>query len=255
MRLFKLTLSTIFRRKTWAICALLVLAFPFFLPHLSSATENPALVKPALAQAAWAMTWLCTIFWGFFVSARLGELNSRSGVGEYFLTTGVSATRQLLQIWAAVLVYVAPLGFGAAVVSIIGASPALPDERSMWIATNFQYAMLFVLVVAPLIAIAIAISSRFGSITGFICSAGIAVYGFYGVGYMKLLISTEGSPLLTWLWNSSPHYHFADPTERLRYKLGAIQWSDFPLLVTYFVGIFLIHTALSRLVFRAKATA
>jgi hypothetical protein len=255
MRLFKLTLSTIFRRKSWAICALLVLVFPFFLPHLSSSTENPVLMKPALAQAAWAMTWLTTIFWGFFVAARLGELNSRSGVGEYFLTTGVSATRQLLEIWAAVLVFVAPLGLAAALVCIIGASPALPDERSMWIATNLQYALLFGLVVSPLIAIAIAIASRFGSITGFICSAGLGVYGLYGVGYMKLLISTESSPLLTWLWSSSPHYHFADPTERLRYKLGAIDWSDFPLLVAYFVGIFLIHTALSRLIFRAKATA
>lgn len=255
MRLFKLTLSTIFRRKSWAICALLVLAFPFFLPYLSSGTENPALVKPALAQAAWAMTWLTTIFWGFFIAARLGELNSRSGVGEYFLTTGVSATRQLLQIWSAVLVFVAPLGLAAAIVCILGASPALPDERNMWIATNLQYALLFVLVVAPLIAIAIATASRFGSITGFICSAGLAVYGLYGVGYMKLLMSTEGNPLLTWLWSSSPHYHFADPTERLRYKLGAIDWSDFPLLLTYFFGIFLIHTALSRIVFRAKASA
>lgn len=255
MRLFKLTLATIFRRKTWIICALLVIAFPFILPQLSSGTENPALYKPALAQAAWTMAWLGTIFWGFFAAAKTGETNARSGLGEYFQTTGISAGRQLLEIWAAILTFVAPLGIAAAVVCIFAASPALAAERNMWIATNFQYALLFILVVAPLIALAIAVASRFGSLTGFLVAAGLSVYGLYGVGYMKLLLSIEGNPLLTWLWSASPHYHFADPTERLRYKLGAIEWSQFPLLLAYFFGIFLLYTAVSRLIFRTKLTA
>ncbi len=50
-------------------------------------------------------------------------------------------------------------------------------------------------------------------------------------------------------------YHFADPTERLRYKLGAIAWDKFPLLLAYFGGILLVYAALSRLLFRARATA
>ena len=255
MRLFKLTLATLFQRKTWAICALLVIAFPFILPYLSSGAENPTLFKPALAQAAWGMTWLSTIFWGFFAAAKMGESNARSGVGEYFQATGTSATRQLFEIWAAVTTFVAPLGFAAALVCILAASPALPDERIMWINTNFQYAILFVLVVSPLIAMAIAVASRFGGLTGFLVSSGLCLYGLYGVGYMKMLLSIESSPLMTWLWSASPHYHFADPTERLRYKLGAIEWSQFPLLLAYFVGILLLYMAISRLLFRTKATA
>lgn len=255
MRLFKLTLSTIFRRKSWAICVLLVLVFPFILPHLSSGTENPTLFEPALAQAAWGMAWLSTIFWGFFAAAKAGETNARSGLGEYFQTTGVSASRQLLQIWAAVMTFVAPLGLGAALVCILAASPSLPDERSMWIATNLQYALLFALVVAPLAALAIAVASRFSSLTGFLISAGLSIYGLYGVGYMKMLLSIESSPLMTWLWSVSPHYHFADPTERLRYKLGAIDASQFPLLLAYFLGILLLYIAISRLLFQTKARA
>lgn len=255
MPLFRLTLSTIFRRKAWAVCAFVVLVMPFLLPKLSSGTENPALLKPALAQAAWGMAWLSAVFWGFFAASRIGDRLSRSGLGEYFHSSGLSATRQLLETWAALMIYIAPLGLAAALVSIFAASPAAPDERAMWIATNFQYALLFALVVAPLVALAIALSTRFGNLTGFLVSGGLTFYGLYGVGYLKLLLSVEGNPLLTWIWSASPHYHFADPTERLRYKLGAIEWSQFPLLVAYFAGIALLYIAASRLLFRVKAAA
>jgi hypothetical protein len=254
MPLFRLTLTTIFRRKAWAICALMVVGMPFVLPMLSSSTENPAMYKPALAQAAWVMAWVCTVFWGFHAASRIGDRLSRTGLGEYFRSSGMSATRQLLELWAALMVFIAPLGVAAALVCIFAASPSAPDESAMWLATNLQYALLFILVVAPLLALALALASRFGNLTGFLLSAGLTVYGFYGVGYMKLLLAVEGNPVLTWLWSASPHYHLADPTERLRYKLGAIEWGQFPLLVGYFAGISLLYLALSRLLFRVKAT-
>ncbi len=255
MRLYKLTLSTLFRRKTWVICAFLVLVVPFILPQISSGSENPALIKPALAQAAWIMAWLSAAFWGYFAASQTGEKLSRSGLGEYFQTSGTSATRQLFESWLAISTFVAPLGLAAGLVSILGASPADPEERTMWIATNLQYAFLFAAVVSPLIALALACASRFGAISGFVISSGLSFYGLYGVGYVKQLISVEEKPLLNWLWSISPHYHFADPTERLRYKLGAIEWSQFPLLVAYFAGIALLYLAISRLIFRVRATA
>ena len=100
-----------------------------------------------------------------------------------------------------------------------------------------------------------AVASRFGSITGFLTSGTLAIYGLYGVGYLKLLANLESNALLKWIWETSPHYHFADPTERLRYKLGAIAWDKFPLLLAYFGGIMLVHALISRLVFRVRATA
>ncbi len=258
--LFRLTLATIFQRKSWIVGLFMVVALPFILPQLSSGTENPTLLKPAIAQAAWAMAWLSAIFWGFFTAARQGESNANSGLGEYFLTTGLSATRQMLQMWLAVFCFVAPLGLAAAAVSIFAASPSLPDERSMWLTTNLQYAVLFILSIAPLLALALSVASRFGGITGFATSAFLAVYGLYGVGYMKMLLQLEENRILQWLWTASPHYHFADPTERLRYKLGAIASNGgfsegFPLLLAYFTGIFLVYLALSRLLFRTRATA
>ena len=255
MRLYRLTTATLLRRKSWVICAFAVGILPFLLQYISSGTENPALLKPAIAQATGAMALLSSIFWGFFTAANQGDSNARSGLGEYFLTTGVSAGRQLFEMWLSVFTYLAPLPLIAAGICILCASPALPDERSMWIATNFQYAILFLLVMAPLVALATAVASRFGSITGFLTSATLAIYGLSGVGYLKLLANLESNSVLKWIWETSPHYHFADPTERLRYKLGAIAWDKFPLLLAYFGGIMLVHALISRLVFRVRATA
>lgn len=255
MRLFRLTLATIFRRKTWVLCALAVALGPFAAAQLSSGTENPTLLKPAIAQAAWVFAWLGAIFWGFFSAASAGHGNARSGLGEYFATTGITPSRQLLQIWLAVITFVAPLGLLAALVCILAASPAQPDERVMWIGTNLQYSLLFALVVAPLVALAIAVASRFGNLVGFLAAAGLTSYGLYGVGYLGQLLDVESNGLLAWLWKLSPHYHFADPTERLRHKLGALQWSEFPLVVGYFAGLALLYLAGSRLLFRIRARA
>src|ERR1035437_872818 len=97
MRLFRLTLATLFQRKSWAICALAVCVLPFALPLISSATEKPILVQPARILAAWDSLWVCAVVWGLFTAAREGEANAKSGLGEYFFTTGISATRQLFR--------------------------------------------------------------------------------------------------------------------------------------------------------------
>lgn len=252
MRLFRLTLSTLFRRKSWILCLLATAVIPFMLVQISGATENRALEKPALAQATWAMAMLSAIFWAFYSAAFQGESNARSGVGEYFLTTGVSTGRQLLEIWLAVFIYVIPLPLVSATICAVAASPALANEKSMWLVVNFQYVMLFLLVMGPLVALAIAVAARFGSLTGFLVSAALTLYGLYGVGYVKLV---ENNPALRWLWLASPHYHLADPTDRLRYKLGIIAWDKFALLLAYFSGIALLQAAISRIAFRVRTSS
>lgn len=80
MRLYRLTIATIFQRKAWAICLLAVILLPFALPLISSATEKPSLVQPARILAAWNTLWCCTLLWGFFTAARQGEDNATSGM-------------------------------------------------------------------------------------------------------------------------------------------------------------------------------
>ena len=255
MRLFRLTFATILQRKAWAICAFAVIVLPFALPLISSATEKPILVQPARILAAWGTLWVCTLLWGLFTAAREGETHAKSGVGEYFQTTGMSATRQLFEIWLALFCFIAPLAIITAAICQFAAAPADPVERSMWWVLNLQYAALFLLVVGPLLALATALASRFGGITGFAVTLGIVLYGLYGVGYLDNMLKLEENPILHGVWLFSPHYRFADLTQRLYFKTGALPAGAFWSMALYFAGILAVYTGLSRICFRTKLSA
>lgn len=252
MRLFRLTLSTIFLRKAWVICVLCVLVLPFVLPWISSASEKPVLVQPARIQAAWSTLWIVTLLWGFYTAAKQGEINASSGTGEYFLTTGLGATRQLFEIWLAVFCFILPMAIATTAITQFTAAPADPAERAIWGTLNLQYLTLFLLVVAPLLCLAIALASRFGGIAGYVATFTLTIYGLYGVGYLDNLLKVEEHPLLQSIWLFSPHYHFADLTQRLYFKSGALPSAAFWKMVGYFLGILALHTGISRLSFRAK---
>ena len=66
----------------------------------------------------------------------------------------------------------------------------------MWWVLNAQYAALFLLVIAPLLALATALASRFGGITGFSVTLLITLYGLYGVGYLDNMLKLEANPIL-----------------------------------------------------------
>ncbi|MBK1882606.1 hypothetical protein JIN85_09275 [Luteolibacter pohnpeiensis] len=252
MPLFRLTFATIFQRKAWVICVLAVIGLPFVLPVISSASENFTLIKPARIQAAWATLWICTLLWGLFTAAKQGEANAKTGMGEYFFTTGISNGKQLFQIWLAVFAFIAPLAICTAGISQFAATPGATAEKSMWWTLNFQYLTLFLLVVGPLLALAIGLASRFGGIVGFAGSLGIALYGLYGVGYLDNLLKIESHPMLQSIWLISPQYRFADLTQRLYFKDGALPAAAFRDMVFYFVGILAIYCGVSRFCFRAK---
>lgn len=255
MRLFRLTFATVFQRKAWAICAFAILVMPFILPHLSSATEKPRLLEPARIQATWAALWISTLLWGLFTAAKQGETNARSGIGEYFLTTGIGPTRQLTSIWLAITTFITFLALAAAAVSQFGATPANPAEREMWWLLNLQYFSLFILVTTPLIALAIALASRFGSVAGFALTLALALYGLYGVGYLDNMLKLEENPALQSFWLFSPQYRFADLTQRLYFKSGALPAPAYWALILYYTGIMALLAGISSLLFRAKAPA
>ncbi len=253
MRLFRLTAATILQRKAWAICAFALLVLPFGLPLISSATERPLLLQPARVQTAWDTLWICCLIWGLFTAAKEGENNAKSGIGEYFQTTGMSPTRQLAEIWLAVFIYIAPMVLITAALCQFTAAPAHPEERSWWWLLNFQYSCLILLVVSPLLALAAAISSRFGGISGFCVTLLLALYGLYGVGYLDNMIKIEENPIFKSLLLASPQYRFADLAQRMYFKSGALSADAFGTMLVYFISLGLILAGLSRLCFRTKA--
>lgn len=252
MRLFRLTAATIFQRKAWAICAFAVLVLPFALPWISSAEEKLVLLQPARIQAAWSILWICALAWGLLTAAHEGERNAKSGIGEYFQTTGVGPSRQLFELWLAVFCYMIPLALLASLVCQLGAAPAHPEEQSWWWLLILQYAALFLLVMAPLLALAIGLASRFGGITGFSITLLLTLYGLYGVEFLDGMMRIEENPLLKGFLAFSPQYRFADLTQRMYYKSGALTGDTFLLLVSYFLGICAVYAGISRLCFRTK---
>lgn len=255
MQLYRLTLATILQRKVWIIAFLCVLLLPIILPYLTPHESNPSLIEPARAQAAWICLWVVTIVWVFFQAARFGDDTARSGLGAYFLSAGVSRVSQMMQIWLASLTLLLPLVAITLAVCLIGAAPSDAAQAKMWIATNMQYAALFLLVVTPLMMVATAIGSRFGSTIGYLIPLCLSLYGIYGVGYLAMMTEVQNNALLDWLYVVSPHYHLADLTPRLVFKHGSMVGSEFLSLVAYFVGIKLVLSMLSTMCFQAKPAA
>lgn len=252
MRLFKLTLATLFRRKGWAICVFAILLLPFALPEVSSASERPVLIQPARIQIAWGTLMVCTLVWGFFAASKLGESNTKSGTGEYFRTAGLSPTRQLFEIWLALFCYILPMAILTTAICLFAAMPSNPEEKSMWWALNFQYLTLFLLVVAPLLMLACSLASRFGGISGFGVTTFLSLYGLYGVGYLDNMLKLEANSVMRIIWLYSPQYRFADLTQRLYFKTGALNGDIFSQMVLYFTAILAIHVGISRLCFRTS---
>lgn len=253
MRLFRLTLATIFQRKSWAICVFALLVLPFSLPYISSATERPTLMQPAIVQTAWATLWVCCLIWGLFTAAKEGENNALSGIGEYFQTTGVTPTRQLGSIWLAVFTYIAPMVLITTALCQFTAKPANPQEQAWWWLLNLQYGCLILLVIAPLLVLTISISSRFGGISGFCITLLLAIYGLYGVGYLDNMLQVEENPIFRGLLLTSPQYRFADLTQRMYFKSGALAADTFGTMLVYFTSLGMILTGIARICFRTKA--
>jgi hypothetical protein len=252
MRLFKLTFATIFRRKAWAIWLFVILVLPFVLPEISSASERPVLIQPARIQIAWAMLMICTLVWGFYAAAGLGESNAKSGTGEYFRTTGLGSGRQLFEIWLALFCFILPMALVATGVCLFAAMPSNSDEKTMWWVLNFQYLVVYLLVVAPLLALACSVASRFGAISGFGITVLLTLYGLYGVGYLDNMLKLEANSTMRAIWLYSPQYRFADLTQRLYFKTGALTGEVFRQMVLYFTAILFVHVGISRLCFRTN---
>ena len=241
------------QRKVWIIALFCALVLPIVLPYLTPYESNPSLIEPARAQAAWGCLWVVTIAWLFFQAARFGDDTARSGLGAYFLSSGVSGLSQMMQIWLACLSFLLPLVLVALAVCFLGAMPSDSAQAQMWVATNLQYAALFLLVVTPLMMVAVSVGSRFGSTVGYLIPLCMSIYGMYGVGYLAMMTDAQSNLLLDWLYVVSPHYHLADLTPRLVFKHGSMLGSEFLQLVIYFAGIKIVLAMLSTLTFQPKA--
>jgi len=247
---FKLTLATVVTRKTCVIFALLLIVLPLLLPMATPWEEKPQLVEPARAQTAWGLLWLVVLGWVFYQAASFGDKWSTQGILEYFRPLGLNRFSQLFQIWLGVMTPFA--GFLALTIGIclLFAMPGDSKEAKMWVVTNFQYALLMILVTAPLALVAIALGTRLNATVAYVITAGLALYGLYGVGYLDFFLSKTGSPFFDLIFVLSPHYHLADLTDRLVFKLGGLPAGAFLNIAGYLLGLAIFAGAISQTLFR-----
>lgn len=240
MKLFKLTLLTLLARKAWVVALFCVGVMPFILPVLVPTNFASDLVGPARAQAAWVLLWLVTVFWMFGQASRQGGQTVHTGVGTYFHSMGQGPYRQLGELWLAHVVVLLPIILVATAVASFGGLPPETEAYGEWFVTNLQYAGLFTIAVLPLVMLALALGSRLGTLVGYLATVGLTLYGLYGVGYLEVATKVEENELIRILYAISPHYHLADLTEQLVFRMGSLDWKLFGNVVTYLLSLALI---------------
>lgn len=250
MELYKLTLASILTRKTFAIFAALLVALPFVLPLMTPWESKPSLLEPARAQTAWTLLWTAAIGWLLFQGATIGDRWASHGILEYFKTLGVPRWRQLSQLWLSCFTVFGGMLVIAFVISTFTAMPGDATEARHWVVTNLQYTLLFLLVVAPLLALSISLGTRFNGAAAYAVTIGLALYGLFGIGYLEVFLADNNNPILNLLYLVSPHYHLADLTSRLVFKLGAIEWAELGRIATYLGGLALVTVGLSYQFYR-----
>lgn len=242
MELYKLTLASILTRKTFAIFAFLLIALPFVLPIMTPWETKPSLLEPARAQAAWGLLWVSALGWLLFQGATIGDRWASHGILEYFKTLGVSRRRQMLQLWLSCFTVFLGFMLITLLISTFTAMPTDPVEAKHWLWTNLQYFLLFLLVTAPLLIFSIALGTRINGAAAYAISIGFALYGLFGIGYLEVFLADNKNLFLNLVYILSPHYHLADLTSRLVFKLGALPAPELGQIIAYLggLGVFLI---------------
>lgn len=239
MPVFRLTLSTIITRKVWVIVALLVGVLPWFGHQFTPGSYNPTLLGPSIINFTWSLAWLTSLVWGLHQAAAAGNDLVSTGLGEFFRARGISKTSQFGQITLAIAAIILPIFLIANLVSFFGARPTNPEESKFWFILHLQCTSLAFAVICQLIVLAVAVGSRFGTTSGLLIPLFLAFSGLVILPHLSEKQALEGGSAIGLIWGVLPHYHLADLTNMLIFKLGSLPikvWTATGLyLITYFV--------------------
>jgi hypothetical protein len=141
--------------------------------------------------------------------------------------------------------------FGTFLTSVVGALPGDQKEAELWIILNLQSCFLYLTIVIPLATLGFAVATRFSSTVSWILVSCHFGFGFFFQGNLApyLVSSSPPGQLLNLL---GPHFHLADLTERLVFKMGPLPFSGFAQFLGYFAGWGLVTMAVAILIFRAR---
>ncbi|HSI65590.1 MAG TPA: ABC transporter permease [Candidatus Saccharimonadia bacterium] len=225
--LFRLSTTGIFVRGS---CWLLLLAgvlFAWLAPLVTPWEEKPIILQPARAQAAWAFAWLALFTWLPFQAAALGNRFRKQGLLEHFEAGGQKRINLCLQLNASVFVWLVAMTVLAMLVCLAFCLPSSAADASGWFWLVLQYGALYLLAAAPLIVLGVALGTRTHEIIAFLVPVSLLFLGLFGGLWLAPYLSEGDSVLGKLFWVLLPHYHLADLTPRLVFKMGPLPTADF----------------------------
>lgn len=238
------------RRSCWLLLAGGA-GFAWLAPLATPWKENPVILAPARAQAAWIYAWIALFTWLPFQATAFGHRLRVDGLLEHMRAAGQPTVSICLQITCAVVVWMVALGLLASVVAVAFCLPGHPQEAVLWIEVVLQYFALYALTAVPLLLLAVALGTRTSEVIAFLVPVGLLFTGLIGGAWLGPALADSHSSILKALWLSLPHYHLADLTPRLVFKMGPLPAQDFLLTVAClglqgtalsFLGIWMFRT-------------
>lgn len=204
-----------------------VLVFAWAAPLLTPWQENPQILQPARAQASWLYAWLALFTWLPFQASALGRRLRAQGLLEFHRARGAAPVSLCFQISAAVLVWMVFVALLASLVCITVCLPGDPAEASLWLQLVLQYAALYIIVGTPLILLGVSLGTCAGEVIAFVIPVSLLFLGLLASSWLEPLLAGSSSFLHQGAWLALPHYHLADLTPRLVFKMGPLHQDAF----------------------------
>lgn len=225
--LFRVALAGLAVRGSGWVLLVGALLFAWLAPLVTPWEESPRILQPARAQAAWLYAWLVLFTWLPFQASAFGHRLRREGFLECLHANGLSRAGLCLQITAAVAVWLLGVVLLAAGVCVVFCLPQQAEEARLWLSLVGQYVALFVIVGLPLTLLAVALGTCAAEVLAFLVPVALLFVGLFGAVWLGPLLGGSSGWLHRALWLAVPHYHLADLTPRLVFKMGPLPITDF----------------------------
>ncbi len=251
--LFRLCLAGFFKRGSCWLLLLALFLFVWVMPLLTPWDEQPQILQPARAQSAWLYVWLALFTWLPFQAAALGRRQRAEGLLEFLRARGTGVGTLFVQMGASVMVWLVGLLLLAGIICSTLCLPRNPDEARQWVTLVIQYMVLAGVGGGPLLLLAVALGTKAGEVVAFLIPVSLLFLGLIAASWLAPMLAGSDALLFRSAWLALPHYHLADLTPRLVFKMGPLTGADFAgsLLCLTLQGAAL--TLLGRCLFRTRS--
>jgi hypothetical protein len=225
--LFRLSTTGILVRGSCWLLLLLGILFAWLAPLVTPWEEKPVILQPARAQAAWSFAWLALFTWLPFQAAALGNRIRKQGMLEHLQAAGQNRFNLCLQLNASIFVWLVAVAVLAMIVCLGFCMPNSEAAAREWVTLVLQYTALYVLAAIPLIVLGVTLGTRTHEIIAFMVPVALLFLGLFGGIWLAPFFAQSDSFLGKLFWVLMPHYHLADLTPRLVFKMGPLPTADF----------------------------